>query len=496
MNKRRIMLVEDEKVVAADIQECVKGLGYEVVGAAATGTEALRLAVKTIPDLVLMDIKLKGVLDGIDVAGALYDQLKIPVVYLTAHADAEILERAKQTAPSGYVLKPFDDRTLRTAIELAFDRHRRERQLIDGGQRLAAAIGSIDEAVIVKQESGQVALMNRVAEALTGWKQEEALAKPVDEVFTILNVRTGAPQASPIGRVFREGVAIGLGGDVLLLGRHGGRQLIQGSATPGRGGEGRAGGGGPGRRRPGRPPAHQGRRPAGAGWRSARRGRMSVVPRREPTRRRRALGGAGSRFREPSGDPRPPDRRRRPKIHSPAGSRPRTHPRRAPGQPSARIWPAPARPPCLPGSQRDDLRSGRFAAMRARRRHRAATDVGAGRRRRQGRSRPHRVDLDATGPLRPRRCLLRPVLDRDFHSVERGYRRRLRHRHRDPAGGRPRSACSRRNRPPLSRRNPSLRRRRSRQNLPPLRHRQVTNGGHARISASPRLRVAVSALAY
>jgi PAS domain S-box-containing protein len=237
MNKPRIMLVEDEKVVAADIQECVKGLGYEVVGAAATGTEALRLAVKTMPDLVLMDIKLKGVLDGIDVAGALYDQLKIPVVYLTAHADAEILERAKQTAPSGYVLKPFDDRTLRTAIELAFDRHRRERQLIDGGQRMAAAIGSIDEAVIVTQESGQVALMNRVAETLTGWKQEEALAKPVDEVFTILNARTGAPQASPIGRVFREGVAIGLGEDVLLLGRHGARQLIQGSATPVRDGE-------------------------------------------------------------------------------------------------------------------------------------------------------------------------------------------------------------------------------------------------------------------
>jgi len=212
-----------------------------VVGAAATGTEALRLAVKTLPDLVLMDIKLRGVLDGIDVAGALYDQLKIPVVYLTAHADAEILERAKRTAPSGYVLKPFDDRTLRTAIELAFERHRRERQLIEGGQRLAAAIGSIDEAVIVTQESGQVALMNRVAEALTGWTQAEALGKPVGEVFTILNARTGAPQASPVGRVFREGVAIGLGNalgdDVLLLGRHGAREPIQGSATPVRDGE-------------------------------------------------------------------------------------------------------------------------------------------------------------------------------------------------------------------------------------------------------------------
>jgi len=89
MSKARIMLVEDEKVVAADIQACVEGLGYEVVGSAATGTDALRQAVNTMPDLVLMDIKLKGVLDGIDVAAALYDQLKIPVVYLTAHADAE-----------------------------------------------------------------------------------------------------------------------------------------------------------------------------------------------------------------------------------------------------------------------------------------------------------------------------------------------------------------------------------------------------------------------
>jgi PAS domain S-box-containing protein len=239
MNKPRIMLVEDERVVAADIAECVKGLGYEVVGSAASGMEALRMAVKTMPDLVLMDIKLKGMMDGIQVAGALYDQLKIPVVYLTAHADAQILERAKQTAPSGYVLKPFDDRTLRTAIEIAFDRHQRERRLIEGGQRLASAIGSIDEAVIVTQENGQVAVMNRVAEALTGWKQEEALGKPVGEIVTILNAHTGAPQPSHIGRVFREGIGIGLGEHAVLLGRNGNRTTIYGSVTPVRDGESR-----------------------------------------------------------------------------------------------------------------------------------------------------------------------------------------------------------------------------------------------------------------
>jgi PAS domain S-box-containing protein len=237
MNKPRIIVVEDEKVVAADIESCVKGLGYEVVGAAATGTDALRLAVKTMPDLALMDIKLKGVLDGIEVAGALYDQLKIPVVYLTAHADAEILQRARQTTPAGYVIKPFDDRTLRTAIELAFDRHRRERQLIDGGQRMAAAIGSIDEAVIVAGDNGHVTLMNPVAENLTGWTQAEALGKPVGEVFVVLNPLTGAPQASPVARVLQDGLAIGLGDGIVLLGRQGARHIVQGSATPVRDGD-------------------------------------------------------------------------------------------------------------------------------------------------------------------------------------------------------------------------------------------------------------------
>jgi PAS domain S-box-containing protein len=232
MTKPRIMIVEDEKVIAADIEECLQGLGYDVAGSASTGTEALSLVDRVKPDLVLMDIKLKGEMDGVEVAGALYEQYKIPVVYLTAHADAEILQRAKHTAPSGYVLKPFDERTLRTAIEIAFDRHRRERTLVESGQRLATALGRIDEAVIVTQANGQVAVMNRVAETLTGWKKEEALGKLIGEVFTTLHPRTGAPQPSPIGRVLREGISIGLGDGAVLLSRHGSRAAIQGSASP------------------------------------------------------------------------------------------------------------------------------------------------------------------------------------------------------------------------------------------------------------------------
>ena len=229
--KPRIMLVEDEKVVAADIEECIRGLGYDVAGSAASGAEAIRLADRARPDLVLMDIKLRGATDGIEVAGHLYEEHKIPVVYLTAHADAEILRRAKHTAPAGYVLKPFDERSLRTAIEIAFDRHGRERALVEAGERLTAAIGNIDEAVIVTRANGEIAVMNQVAESLTGWKAEQAIGKTLREVFTMLDPHTGKPQAFPAGRVLREGISIGLGEGVLLS-RTGSRAMIQGSAAP------------------------------------------------------------------------------------------------------------------------------------------------------------------------------------------------------------------------------------------------------------------------
>jgi PAS domain S-box-containing protein len=241
MNRPRILVVEDEKVVAADIEECVKGLGYDVVGTAASGSEALRLAANSHPDLVLMDIQLKGALDGVDVAAVLHQDLKVPVIYLTAHADPEILERAKKTAPAGYILKPFDERSMRTEIEIAFDRHRRERELIEGGQRLATAVGSIDEAVIVTRANGRVALMNRLAEDLTGWKQADALGKPAGDVLVILNASTGSLMPSPIGRVSREGIGIGLGERALLLAKDGRRVEIQGSATPVRDGDGSVG---------------------------------------------------------------------------------------------------------------------------------------------------------------------------------------------------------------------------------------------------------------
>jgi CheY-like chemotaxis protein len=124
MNKRRILVVEDERLVAKHIENMVRGLGYEISGVAATGEDAVRITLETLPDLVLMDIMLRGDMDGIGASEQIWEKAAIPVVYLTAYADEATLERAKVTDPFGYLLKPFEERELYTAIEMALYKHK------------------------------------------------------------------------------------------------------------------------------------------------------------------------------------------------------------------------------------------------------------------------------------------------------------------------------------------------------------------------------------
>ncbi len=232
MKPARILVVEDEGVVAADIEECLKKLGYSVVASAATAASAIRKAVEKEPDLVLMDIRLKGPVDGVDAADELHHRLGIPVVFLTAYADAEILERAKRTCPSGYILKPFDERSLRSAIEIALHKHPLEQRLIASERRLVMALRSIHEAVILTDARGAVTLMNRPAEALTGWKQAEAAGRRAGDVFVSVHAARGSLLSDPVGRVLREGVGIGLGDHRVLVARNGNETWIRGSAVP------------------------------------------------------------------------------------------------------------------------------------------------------------------------------------------------------------------------------------------------------------------------
>jgi two-component system cell cycle response regulator len=149
----QILVVEDEAIVAADISNTLQGLGYAVPAVASSGEAAIELATAKRPDLVLMDIRLKGSMDGVKAARTISDRLGIPVVYLTAHADERTLRRAKTTQPFGYVLKPFDERGLHVAIEMALDRSRTHETL----QRLA----TVDDLAGVYNRRGFLSLANQ-----------------------------------------------------------------------------------------------------------------------------------------------------------------------------------------------------------------------------------------------------------------------------------------------------------------------------------------------
>ena len=126
MSNHKILIVEDEAVVSLEIARRLEKMGYEVIGRLASGEEALELVQEERPDLVLMDINLQGELDGIQTATTLYKNYGLPVIYLTAYAGDSTLERAKESKPYGYILKPFKERELHAAIEIAISRHETE----------------------------------------------------------------------------------------------------------------------------------------------------------------------------------------------------------------------------------------------------------------------------------------------------------------------------------------------------------------------------------
>ena len=191
MNKRRILVVEDERLVAKHIENMVRGLGYDVAGVAATGEDAVRIALGTLPDLVLMDIMLRGDMDGIAASEQIWDKAAIPVVYLTAYADEATLERAKVTDPFGYLLKPFEERELYTAIEMALYKHKTDRELKERERWLSTILTSIGDGVISTDREGRVTFINSVAEALTGRKKEDCLGRDLGEVLVLVGEKTG-----------------------------------------------------------------------------------------------------------------------------------------------------------------------------------------------------------------------------------------------------------------------------------------------------------------
>jgi two-component system, LytTR family, response regulator len=155
MAKTNVLVVEDESIVSKDIQHSLKKLGYNVVGAASTGERAFELASSEKPDIILMDIMLKGEMNGIDTAQKVKEDLQIPVIYLTAYADESTLEKAKVTEPYGYIIKPFKEVDLHTSIEMALYKFSKEKEVLKARDLFYSLIENKDskDFIFVKSKS-------------------------------------------------------------------------------------------------------------------------------------------------------------------------------------------------------------------------------------------------------------------------------------------------------------------------------------------------------
>jgi PAS domain S-box-containing protein len=227
-----LLVVEDEHIVAMDLQSRLRNLGYEVPETASSADEAVEKAGQVRPDLVLMDIYLGSDRDGIHAAAEIRSRYDIPVIYITAYADTATLQRAKITEPFGYILKPFEERELLTTIEMALYKYRMESRLKDSERWLATTLKSIGDGVIATDKEGAVKFMNPVAEALTGWRQQEALGKGMGDVFRILNGDTRQPLDNPVGLVLRQGMVTSPSMNAVLVSRDGKETPVYESAAP------------------------------------------------------------------------------------------------------------------------------------------------------------------------------------------------------------------------------------------------------------------------
>lgn len=173
MTTARILLVEDETLVALSVQRALQNWGYEVPVVIAYGEDALQKTAEFQPDLILMDINLAGVLDGITAAEQILAQHDIPIIYLTAYADSRTLERTKTTSPYGYLLKPFNDRELQATIEAALHRHQIEKALRKSEKNFRALVNALSLPVCIFRLSGELMYMNQAVEQSLGYTREE-----------------------------------------------------------------------------------------------------------------------------------------------------------------------------------------------------------------------------------------------------------------------------------------------------------------------------------
>ncbi len=193
----KILVVEDQQIVSSNINILLKHRGYTVTGLAADGESALAMAESNLPDLVLMDIMLPGELDGIETAKIIMKKWNIPVIYLSANTDTEVLERAIKTAPYGYITKDISlKEQLPLMIDFAVYKHRIAREklkadeaLRDSEEKFRSIAASVKDAIVFLDDSGRISFWNRAAEMIFGWREDEILGLELYNVISPVHYR-------------------------------------------------------------------------------------------------------------------------------------------------------------------------------------------------------------------------------------------------------------------------------------------------------------------
>jgi PAS domain S-box-containing protein len=225
-----ILIVEDEKIVALDIASNLKALGYLITGMVTSGDEAIHLTETNPPDLILMDIRIRGEIDGIQAAEIIRNRNDIPIVYLTASADENTLDRAKVTIPYGYIIKPFDKKTLHTMIEMALYKNSMEKKVKENERWLSEILQNMGEGMIASDALGNVKLMNKVAQSKTGWQLAEALGRNISEILNLVYEDTNVV-INDAEILLNPGSGLEITGNALLKNKESGELLITRTAS-------------------------------------------------------------------------------------------------------------------------------------------------------------------------------------------------------------------------------------------------------------------------
>ncbi|MFH0824972.1 MAG: response regulator [Pseudomonadota bacterium] len=231
MPAARIMIVEDEIVLSMQLEEKLTEMGYKVVTRVTSGEEAISKAQELKPDLILMDIRLSGKLDGVETAGSIKRSRDTPVIYLTAYADDKTLDRAKITEPVGYLVKPFSDSELRATIEVALYRRNREGKDKEVARQFTLTESVLGGAIIATDENGVIQHVNPLAETLTGWKRVDALGKPISQVYVVRDAETGAEPPDLVDSIGQVGV-VSPTKRLVLIGRSRTEITVEGCVLP------------------------------------------------------------------------------------------------------------------------------------------------------------------------------------------------------------------------------------------------------------------------